>query len=306
VRQPLHAGPLPFGVDAGLPYSKGLMARALVATGVAPDRAYELARLMELDLPRYGGDPLDSGRFAALAAEVLGDADGAVAVNRLRRLRDLQELDVPIIVLIGGGTGTGKSTIATETAYRLGITRVTSTDFVRQTMRAFFSPEFMPSIHFSSFEAGRLLIDEPDPAVRGFLDQTRNVLVGVKAAMDRALHEGFSMVLEGVHLVPGMLTPPEGPALVVQCVLAIADPDEHAANFFTREAASEGLRPLEKYLEGLPEIRRIQDFIVDRADRAGVPVIENASVDAAIGEVLELVFDGAERIGKVAAHDGNR
>jgi 2-phosphoglycerate kinase len=306
MRQPLHAGALPFGAEAGLPYSKGLMARALVATGVAPDKAYELARLVEIELPGQGGDSLDFERIQALAADVLGEADGAVAVNRLRNLRSLQELDVPIIVLIGGGTGTGKSTIATETAYRLGITRVTSTDFVRQTMRAFFSPEFMPSIHFSSFEAGSLLVDEPDPAVRGFLDQTRNVLVGVKAAMDRALHEGFSMVLEGVHLVPGMLTQPDTDALVVQCVLAIEDADEHAANFFTREAASEGLRPLEKYLASLPEIRRIQDFIVERAERAGVPVIDNASVDAAIGEVLELVFAGAERIGKVAAHDGNR
>ena len=57
---------------------------------------------------------------------------------------DLHELDLPIILLVGGATGTGKSTVATEVAYRLGITRVTSTDFVRQTMRAFFSREFMP------------------------------------------------------------------------------------------------------------------------------------------------------------------
>ena len=32
---------------------------------------------------------------------------------------------------------TGFLTVATEAAHRLGITRVTSTDFVRQTMRAF-------------------------------------------------------------------------------------------------------------------------------------------------------------------------
>jgi 2-phosphoglycerate kinase len=161
----------------------------------------------------------------------------------------------------------------------------------------------MPAIHFSSFEAGLFLGregEEGDPVIRGFLDQTRNVLVGVKAAMDRALHEGFSMVLEGVHLVPGMVSPPRSDALVVQCVLAIDDVDEHAANFWTRDAASEGLRPLRKYLEALPAIRRIQDYVVEKADRAGVPVIANASIDSAIGEILELVFAGAEQIGKVA------
>jgi 2-phosphoglycerate kinase len=302
VRQPLHAGPLPFGIQAGLPYSKGLMARALAATGMAIEKAYELAQLIEMDMLDHGGHALDFGRIQALAGRLVGAEDGAIAVDRLRRLHDLQELDVPIIVLIGGGTGTGKSTIATELAYRLGITRVTSTDFVRQTMRAFFAPEFMPAIHYSSFEAGRFVApDEPDPIVRGFLDQTRNVLVGVKAAMDRALQEGFSMVLEGVHLVPGMLMPPQDEALVVNCVLAVEDVEEHAANFWTRDVSSEGLRPLRKYLESLPEIRRLQDFIVERAERNGVAVIRNASIDAAIGDLMELVFAGVEQFEKVPA-----
>ena len=74
-------------------------------------------------------------------------------MRRLRRLQALQHLDLPVVLLVGGATGTGKSTLATEAAHRLGITRVTSTDFIRQTMRAFFSREFMPSVHYSSFEA---------------------------------------------------------------------------------------------------------------------------------------------------------
>ena len=83
---------------------------------------------------------------------MLGENEGAQTLRRLRRYERLRELDLPIILLIGGATGTGKSTVATEVAYRLGITRVTSTDFVRQTMRAFLARDFMPSIHCSSFE----------------------------------------------------------------------------------------------------------------------------------------------------------
>ena len=65
----------------------------------------------------------------------------ARSIQRLRRYQELRELDLPIMIFIGGATGTGKSTVATELAYRFGITRVTSTDFVRQTMRAFFSDD---------------------------------------------------------------------------------------------------------------------------------------------------------------------
>src|SRR5205807_6368205 len=182
-------------------------------------------------------------RVGELAVEVLGETEGSGTVRRLRCFRELQELGLPLIVLIGGATGTGKSTVATESAYRLGITRVTSTDFVRQTMRAFFSHEFMPSIHYSSFEAGAAWDEAEDPMLAGFLDQTRNVLVGVRASIERALQEGWSMVLEGVHLVPGMLPLMVTDALVVPCVLAIEEEDSHAAHFWIRDAASEGLRP---------------------------------------------------------------
>src|SRR5215831_8247630 len=234
---PRHAEPLPLGTP-NQPYSKGLMARALVAVGVPIGRAYELAKRIEQDLAARNEESVELDRFEELAVEVLGEQEGSSTVDRLRRFRELQELDLPVIVLVGGATGTGKSTVATEAAYRLGITRVTSTDFVRQTMRAFFSKEFMPSIHYSSFEAAAGLREPEvaeDPVIAGFLEQTRNVLVGVRASIDRALEEGWSTVLEGVHLVPGMVPRIEG-ALVAQCVLKIDDIDAHYGHFMVRDA----------------------------------------------------------------------
>jgi len=168
--------PLPLGGEDGLPFSKGLMARALIAAGLSADRAYELALAVEGDLAASGRTATTMERLEEVAIETLGEEDGQAAMQRLRRYRDLYELDQPIILLVGGATGTGKSTVATDVAYRLGITRVTSTDFVRQTMRAFFSSEFMPAIHHSSFEAGRAMADEEedgDVVVGGFLEQTR-------------------------------------------------------------------------------------------------------------------------------------
>jgi 2-phosphoglycerate kinase len=292
---------LPLGGDEGPPWSKGLMARALGATGLTPTRAYELARRAEADLLGRGVEQLDLDRLADLAVEVLGERQAGRTMRRLRRLQALHDLHLPIVLLVGGATGTGKSTVATEVAHRLGITRVTSTDSVRQTMRALFSPELMPSVHYSSFEAQLALTkaeeDEAgDPVLLGFLDQTRNVLVGVEASIDRALAEGWSTVLEGVHLVPGMLKAPLPDALVVHVVVAVADEELHRAHFWVRDNASGGLRPLDRYLSGLPEIRSIQAAILERAARFDVPVIENASIDDAVGEVLDIVLTRASRL----------
>ena len=291
--QPRRIMPLPLGGEHGLPYSRGLMARALMAVGVAADRAYSLARRVGDDLASRGSDVVELDRLECLAIEKLGEVEGREALRQLRRYQELRELDLPIVILIGGATGTGKSTVATEIAYRLGITRVTSTDFIRQTMRAFFSHEFMPSIHYSSFEAALALPDADDPLVAGFLEQSRQVLVGVRASIDRALEEGWSMVLEGVHLVPGLLPRQLESALVSACVLQISDETAHAQHFFTRESGTD--RPMSKYLDRFGEIRQLQRYIVDRADRDGVPVIENESADRATGAVAELVLSAAER-----------
>ena len=289
--------PLPLGGEDGLPFSKGLMARSLIAAGLSADRAYELAIAIEQDLTASERQSTTLERIEEVALERLGQEAGSTAMRRLRRYRDLYELDLPLILLVGGATGTGKSTVATDVAYRLGITRVTSTDFVRQTMRAFFSREFMPAIHHSSFEAGRATAGDEDEGnqavIDGFMEQTREVLVGVRAAIDRALEEGWSMVLEGVHLVPGMLPKEIDGALVVECVLAIDDAEAHASHFWIRDSDTERVRPYEKYLDCFDDIRLIQTYILGRARKHGVPVIENGNIEAAIEEMMELVLAAA-------------
>ena len=292
--QPRRIMPLPLGGEHGLPYSRGLMARALMAVGIAPDRAYALARRVGDDLASRGSDVVELDRLEEHAVDALGEVEGHEALRQLRRYQELRELDLPIVILVGGATGTGKSTVATEIAYRLGITRVTSTDFIRQTMRAFFSHEFMPSIHYSSFEAGVAVPDADDPLVAGFVEQSRQVLVGARASLERALQEGWSMVLEGVHLVPGLLPTSVEGALVSACVLQISDETAHAQHFFTREAGTE--RPMTKYLDRFDEIRRLQRYIVGRAEREGVAVIENESAEGATRAVADLVLSAAERV----------
>jgi 2-phosphoglycerate kinase len=268
------------------------MARALVSAGAAIESAYVIASQLELDLFATGARAAEIERLEEVAAEVLGDGEGRRVVWHLRRLAGLQLLDRPIVLLVGGATGTGKSTVATETAHRLGITRVTSTDFIRQTIRAYFPPSEMPSVHVSSFETG----GDAGLTVDGFLDQTRRVLVGVEASIERALTEGWSMAIEGVHLVPGMVTAAIEGALLVHAVLHVESVDEHRSHFVIRDVATGGSRTLQKYLEGFAEIRLLQDLILERARHEGVPVIDGSSLEAATAELLDLVLSRAESL----------
>ena len=104
------------------------------------------------------------------------------------------------------------------------------------------------------------------------------------------------MVLEGVHLVPGMLPVALDRAVLVQCVLNIEDSALHADHFFVRDVASDGSRRMDKYLDAFDEIRGIQEFIVGRARDVGVAVIENENMDRAVADLMELVFTEVEKV----------
>jgi len=136
----------------GLPFSKGLTAQSLSASGLSPPRAFELAREVERRLLADGTSEIDLAGLRELTGEVLLAAEGEGALRRWRGWSALDRLDPPLIVLVGGAAGVGKSTLASMLAARLGITRVIATDVIRQVLRSFFTAEAVPAVHASAFE----------------------------------------------------------------------------------------------------------------------------------------------------------
>jgi 2-phosphoglycerate kinase len=268
----------------GLPYSKGLMAQSLQASGLTPERAFELAREIERRLALRGDREVGVDGLDRLCLEVLRGEEGESAVRRYKGWRRLDRLERPLVVLIGGTTGVGKSTLATMLAARLGITRVIATDVIRQVLRAFFTHEAMPSVHSSAFDAGGL---------EGYEDQAERVATGIAAIVERAANEGDPVVVEGVHVVPGALDP----LLRKRCVLAeailmVRDEELHRGHFSRRP----GTRPAERYLASFDEIRGLQDYLAERARVASVEVIDNDNIDAALVQLVELVLDAVEEV----------
>jgi 2-phosphoglycerate kinase len=278
--------------EHGLPYSKGLMAQSLSASGLAPDRAYEVARALERRLDARGEATIDVDALRELAAEVVGQHEGDDAARRFLEWEGLDRLERPLIVTLGGAPGVGKSTLATLLAGRVGISRVIATDAIRNVIRAFFSHDFMPVVHYSSFEAGATVdpdeIGDGDPDLVGYLRQVASIRTGVVAIAERAIEEGTPMILEGVHLVPGTLGDgePHGCALV-EAVVAIEDEEAHRSHFSLRGAGS--ARPADRYLRRFEQIRKLQGLLVDRARARGVPVIDATNLDDAVLEAMDIV-----------------
>lgn len=281
----------------GLPYSKGVMAQSLTATGIGPERAFELARLVERRLDARGAPTIGVADLNVLVEDVLLAEEGERALARFREWQALDRLDRPLIVLIAGTTGVGKSTLATMLAHRLGMTRVIATDVIRQVLRAIFSHDFAPAVHYSAFEAGMALDPRArttggDPDLVGYLQQARAVATAIEAIVERACSERTPMVVEGVHLVPGALERRlRERCVAVEALVVVSDEELHRGHFSLRG----GERPADRYLARFAEIRKLQDYLAARAAAEGVATIENVQVDEALARVMDLVLAAAGR-----------
>ena len=286
---------------ARTPYSRGVLAQSLMALGLGPDLSHGLAKRAELNLWRLGERELSHDRLRETVKRLLQREAGDEFVRRFELLHALRRPDRPLIILIGGAPGVGKSNLASALAYRLGVARIVSTDAIRQALRSLISPELSPTLHASSFTAWRaeLLPEErPQPkrkrVVRGFQRQVQQLAGPLQAIMSRSRDEASSLIMEGIHLVPGFF-PPEGlgGATVVEIVLSVSDPDRHRSYFGTREVETRHRRGREHYLEHFEEIRIIQDFCAARARAEGVPVIEAGSFDELVDASMEAILSAA-------------
>lgn len=265
----------------GLPYSKGLMARAISATGLSPGRSFELARVIE---DRLDGGSIRTAELHALAEEVLRTEQDETTARRYASWRRLDQLERPLVVLLGGTTGVGKSTIASMLAARLGVNRVIATDVIRQVLRAYFTHEAMPTVHYSAFEAG---------GVAGYRDQAERVGTGITAIVDRAANEAKPVVVEGVHVVPGGVHPrTRERCVLVEALIVVEDQDLHRGHFSHRR----GTRPAERYIANFEDIRRLQDHLWERARSEGVVVVDNENVDDALARLMQLVLDAVQEV----------
>jgi 2-phosphoglycerate kinase len=231
------------------------------------------------------------------------DRFGRRTAQRYLVWRQFQEPDKPVIILLGGTTGVGKTSLGLEVAQRLGISRVLSTDSIRHVMRIMLSPELMPALHASSFDAHREMpafADEEDAVVEGFLAQTTTVSVGVRAIIDRAIEENTSLVLDGVSLVPGLIDVERYRARAHVYFLLVARLDEEAfRGHFIARSERQKRRDAARYVARLDEIMRIQEFLLEVAERHDVPIVDNITLEGSVLLVIRHVVESLRKKGGI-------
>jgi len=283
------------------PFSKGLLARSLGVTAIDHPSAISIAQSIQTELRRKKITKIELDDLRKMVYDELRKEQGGKAALRYMTWRDMVASNSPLIVLIGGPTGAGKSTLALELATRMKITQVVSTDTIREMLRTMFSVKLLPAVHKSSYLVGKKLRLPPgsdtDEVLVGLHQQALLVNVGVEAIIKRAIQENVNLIINGVHIVPGLIDMGDFPgACIVKLVITVSDPEEHMQRFLSRQRSAHE-RKAKTYIENFKGISKISDYIIECAEMENIPIIDNVETDESAEKALSYIFEGIQDCG---------
>ena len=285
-----------FRRNATAPFSKGLLTQSITASGLKPEAAFQIAfdleaKLMKKDILRISKKKL----FEEVFSTIKNKFDPHIA-DLYKLASRIDELDRPVIIYLGGASGTGKSVMSTFLAGRLGINKITGTDTIREIMRLVFKRDLLPSLYNSSNKAGIGMpktLEKNDRLIGGFCLQAQQVSVGVKAVVDRAIKERTSMIIEGIHLLPIMehaIKEGTKRAYHIPITLSLLNEKHHKDRFLERGKGNE-LRKKEFYLRSFENIRTIHDFFNFESEKNEIDVVDNEDFDETTNTLMQLIIN---------------
>ena len=284
------------------PFSKGIMCRSLNVADIGIERAHDIASDIEAFLVKNNITEISSLELADVVLNHLKQVDPVIA-TKYKNWRSLRNSKKPLIILIGGASGVGTSSMAFELANRLRLKNLISTDMIREVMRKIVSQELSPVIHKSSFnayEAIRTPSIRIDSVIEGFISHVDVVNVGIEAIIERSVKEGISTIIEGVHIVPGFIRKDllENNNIIM-FTLIVEDEEAHKQRFYSRCRQPWVKRSLDRYMENFDTIRKTQNFLVQQAEIHDTRIINNVdineTIDMMVSDILE-EFGGVENV----------
>ncbi|MFX0200440.1 MAG: 2-phosphoglycerate kinase [Candidatus Hodarchaeota archaeon] len=278
-----------------MPFSKGILAQSLTSIGLKGYESYFVGQIVEKTLLDRNIPKITKAELVTLTYNVLlNHFPEEVAANYLL-VRQFREQKTPLVIMIGGATAVGKSTVASNLAFRFGIRHVFGTDIVREAMRSVITPDLIPELHASSFTAWKHLPLWPtltnERVSLGFEEQARHVIAGIEGIVERALQEGISLIVEGVHVCPHLISKRllEKPN-VIAVFLKLSEEDAHLSRIFARSQNVVVIRPAAKYIAHFADIRLIQDYLVNQAEKCSLPVIENINQAETLMAIISVIL----------------
>ncbi len=278
-------------------FSRARHTRYLQSTGMKEEKAEYITELIFAQLIAAGITSITTRELGYLTYRCLQQEVGKKSAKRYLIWTEYQNSSRPLVLLIGGTVAAGKSTIATEIAHLLEIVRIQSTDMLREVMRMMVPKRLLPVLHTSSFNAWKTLPiqDKKDRdwdqlVAEGYRSQAELLAVPCEAILQRAVEESVPVILEGVHVHPGLLerTPLDAGVIKVHVMLAVLKSKKLKSRLRGR-GIEVPQRRAERYLNSMDAIWSLQSYLLSEADRCDIPIVTTEDREKALLQIIQQV-----------------
>lgn len=199
----------------------------------------------------------------------------------------------PYVILIGSASGIGKSTIAAELAKTLNIKHLIESDFIRAVVRGIIGKEYAPALHSSSYDAYKNIRNKSrytsyDELVSaGFDDHASYVIPALEKIIQRAITDYDDIVIEGVHLVPGLINIEQFKDYANIYFFVLSSDEESHKERFVKRAIQ--IHRGGKQLDFFKENRIIHNHLLLQAKANNVHIINAESIDKTLEKILSII-----------------
>lgn len=199
----------------------------------------------------------------------------------------------PYVILIGSASGIGKSTIAAELAKSLNIKHLIESDFLRAVVRGIIGKEYAPALHSSSYDAYKHLRNKngyenyEELISAGFDEHASYVIPAIEKVIQRAITDFDDIVIEGVHLVPGLINIEQFREFANIYFFVLSSDEESHKERFVKRAIQ--IHRGGKQLDFFKENRIIHDHLLSQAESNDVNVIKAESIENTLEKILSVI-----------------
>ena len=152
-------------------------------------------------------------------------------IQKYNELWQNSQISWPVVVMIGGYAGTGKSTLAKIISRYLNYLNIIPTGILRTLVKDYISAQDNRALYYHTYDLFKLIPKKfrgkvDTEVTRLFLKQVRPLARGVSNLINFAASEKQHYLIEGNHIFPGLLVNNE---LVIQIefYLKVSAPDQH-------------------------------------------------------------------------------
>lgn len=220
-------------------------------------------------------------------------------LTEYERLRRERIGPPPVVLVLEGASGTGKSMLALNMIFNMAATRIISTDTIRQILRDFRPKETNPELHCHTYQAHAHRQSGPEnlnPIVRGYLAQCELICPHVQRMVQRVVAEGADTIVEGVHVLPGNF---HDICPSVLEVLVNPAPKVHKEMFITKHLTGKLRTVSENESDRLKEFsaaRLIQDYMVECIFKSETEIVGFSDYRQAEDAICQLVVAKIESL----------